>query len=93
MSCREHLSGPAPPGPVPHLNRARREGPPGPTFPCRLLTQTCERVTVSPAAASTLPRALGGKREALQEAKAEGWAFRVYPTPFGKEGPRCPGFW
>uniref|UniRef100_A0A8C2SHA5 Biphenyl hydrolase like n=1 Tax=Capra hircus TaxID=9925 RepID=A0A8C2SHA5_CAPHI len=45
-SEQEHLSGPAPPGPVSHLNCARREGSPGPTFPCRLLTQTCERVTV-----------------------------------------------
>uniref|UniRef100_A0A4W2GVP1 Biphenyl hydrolase like n=1 Tax=Bos indicus x Bos taurus TaxID=30522 RepID=A0A4W2GVP1_BOBOX len=63
---REHLSGPAPPGPVPYLNRARREGPPGPTFPCRLLTQTCERVTVTSDAGRQAQPALTLRRRIQQ---------------------------
>ena len=90
VSCREHLSGPAPPGPVPHPNCARREGSSGPTFPRRLLTQTRERVTVSPAAAGLCARASGDRREALPEAKAERWAFRVYPAPFGNREVQVP---
>lgn len=46
-SRREHLPARAAPGPVPHPNRAWGEGSPGPTFPCRLHPQTCERVTVA----------------------------------------------
>ncbi|XP_049511066.1 valacyclovir hydrolase isoform X4 [Panthera uncia] len=43
----EYLSALAAPGSVPHLNRAWGEGSSGPTFPCQLHTQTCERVTVA----------------------------------------------